>query len=46
MNASRKRLKVFLAPGVKKLGPAFIAPKLGEFPFFDKFFLDLADFWD
>ena len=46
MNASRKRLKADLASGVKKLGPASVAPKLGEFPLFDKFFPDLANFWD
>ena len=43
MNASHKWLKASLAPGVKKLGPAFLASKLGEFPIFDGF-LDLADF--
>ena len=31
---------------VRKLGPASVAPKLGEFPLFDEFFLDLADFQD
>ena len=44
VNASRKQLKTDLASGVKKLGPDSIAPKLGEFPLFDEFFLDLADF--
>ena len=43
VKASRKRLNVSLAPGVRKLGPAFLASKLGEFPLFDSF-LDLADF--
>ena len=43
MKASYKRLKVFLASGVKKFSLAFITLKLGEFPFFDNF-LDLADF--
>ena len=46
MNASRKRLKADLASGVKKLDPDSVAPKLGEFPLFDKFFPDLADFRD
>ena len=44
MNVSRKRLKAFLAPGVRKLGPVSVALKLGEFPLFSKLFLDLADF--
>ena len=43
MNASRKQLKTSLAPGVRKLGPASLASKLGEFPLFDDF-LDLAKF--
>ena len=43
MNASCKRLKASLAPGVRKLGPASLALKLGEFPLFDGF-LDLAEF--
>ena len=46
MKANRKRLKADLASGVRKLGPASVAPKLGEFPLFDEFFPDLADFWD
>ena len=29
-----------------KLGPDFVAPKLGEFPLFGEFFLDLVNFWD
>ena len=29
---------------VKKLGLAFLAPKLDKFSFFDDFFLNLADF--
>ena len=41
-----KRLKADLALEVKKLGPASVALKLGEFPLFDEFFPDLADFWD
>ena len=45
MKANRKRLKADLALGVRKLGPDFVVPKLGEFPLFDGF-LDLADFWD
>ena len=44
--ANRKRLKADLASRVKKLGLAFVAPKLGKFPLFDKFFPDLADFRD
>ena len=43
MKANRKRLKADLASGVRKLGPASLASKLGEFPLFDGF-LDLADF--
>ena len=46
MNANRKRLKACLVPGVKKLGLASVVPKLGEFPFGDKFFSNLVDFWD
>ena len=46
MNASHKRLKADLASGVRKLGPDSVAPKLGEFPLFDEFFPDLADFRD
>ena len=46
VNASRKRLKADLASGVRKLGPASVAPKLGEFPLFDEFFPNLADFRD
>ena len=43
MKANRKRLKATLALGIKKLRPAFLASKLGDFPLFDGF-LDLADF--
>ena len=56
VKASRKRLKTSLAPGVMKLGPVFIASKLGEFLLFDGFFdfslfdldnfQDLANFFD
>ena len=46
VKANHKRLKADLALGVKKLGPASVAPKLGEFPLFDEFFPDLADFRD
>ena len=46
VNASRKWLKAFLAPGIRKLGPVFVAPKLGKFSLFDEFFPDLTDFWD
>ena len=50
IKASHKRLKVALALGVKKLGPAFVALKLGEFPLFDSFFdfspFNLDDFQD
>ena len=46
MYASRKRLKANLALGVRKLGPDSVMPKLGEFPLFDEFFPDLADFRD
>ena len=47
MMASHKQLKAILALEVrKKLGSASVTPKLGEFPLFDEFFLNLADFWD
>ena len=46
MKASHKQLKASLAPGVKKLDAASVTPKLGEFPLFDKFFLDLVKFQD
>ena len=46
MNTSHKRLKANLALGVKKLGPDSVTPKLGEFPLFDEFFPDLANFRD
>ena len=46
MKANRKQLKADLALGVRKLSLAFIVPKLDEFPLFDEFFSDLADFWD
>ena len=44
--ANHKRLKVALALEVRKLDPLLLTSKLGEFPIFDKFFSDLADFWD
>ena len=37
MKVSYKQLKVFLAPRVIKLDPAFIVPKLGEFLLYDGF---------
>ena len=43
MKASHKRLKVALALGIRKLEPASLALKLGEFLLFDDF-LDLAEF--
>ena len=43
MKANRKQLKAILASGVKKLDPAFIMLKLGEFPLFDSFF-DFSSF--
>ena len=46
VKANRKWLKAVLASEVRKLGPFFLALKLGKFSFFDNFFLDLADFWD
>ena len=46
IKANRKRLKAILALGVRKLGPASVAPKLGEFPLFGKFFPDLTNFRD
>ena len=46
MKASHKRLKVILALGVRKLDPFSLILKLDEFPLFDDFFPDLADFWE
>ena len=50
MKANRKRLKAALASGVKKLGPASVALKLGKFSVFNGFFdfsiFDLDDFQD
>ena len=50
VKASYKQLKVILILEVKKLGPAFIMSKLGEFLLFNKFLLfdfpDLNKFWD
>ena len=46
VKTSHKRLNAFLAPGVKKLSPLFLALKLGEFSLFNNIFLDLANFWD
>ena len=53
MNASRKRLKASLVPGVKKLSPVSLLLKLGKFPVFGGFFdflpldfPDLDNFWD
>ena len=50
VNASRKRLKASLAPGIRKLGPISLALKLGEFPLFGSFFdfspLDFPDLDD
>ena len=50
LTASHKRLNAALASGVKKLGLASVALKLGEFPLFDNFFdfssLDLNNFRD
>ena len=43
VKASHKRLKVALASRVRKLGPAFLASKYGEFPLFVDF-LNLAKF--
>ena len=43
VKASHNRLKAALALRVRKLGPTFLALKLGEFPLFDGF-LDLAKF--
>ena len=42
----RKWLKVVLALGVRNFGPSFVVSKLVEFPLFDDFFLDLANFPD
>ena len=46
MKANRKRLKDDLVLGVRKIGLDYVAPKLGEFSLFDKFFLNLDNFWD
>ena len=53
MKTNYKWLKADLVLGVKKLGPLFLASKLGKFPLFDSFFdflpldfLDLNNFWD
>ena len=46
MNASRKRLKAFLVPKVRKLGLLLLASKLSKFPLFNNFFFDLANFQD
>ena len=46
VKTSCKWLKTVLASKIKKFDPAFLMPNLGEFPYFDKFFLNLADFWD
>ena len=43
VNVNCKGLKADLALGVSKLGPAFLASKLGEFSLFDGF-LNIADF--
>ena len=50
MKASHKQLKILLVLRVQKLGPVFVALKLGEFLLFDSFFnfslFDLDNFWD
>ena len=46
VKANRKQLKAVLASGVKNFGPSFVASKLVEFPLFDNFFPDLAEFRD
>ena len=46
MKASRKRLKVVLALGVRNFVPSSITLKLVELSFFDNFFPDLAKFRD
>ena len=46
MKVSHKQLKATLALRVRKLGPLSLVSKLGKFPLFDKFFLDLVDFQD
>ena len=46
MKPNHKQLKAALALEVKKLGPLSLASKLDKFPIFDKFFPDLASFWD
>ena len=46
MKASYKLLKAALALRVRKLGPFSLISKLDEFPLFDNFFSDLANFWN
>ena len=46
MKANYKQLKTILVSEVKKLNLFFLALKLGEFLFFNNFFLDLANFQD
>ena len=46
VKASCKRLKAVLASGFKNFGPSSVASKLVEFPLFDDFFPDLAEFRD
>ena len=43
MKANHKWLKAVLALEIRKL-TFFLASKLGKFPLFNNFFLDLADF--
>ena len=46
VKANHKRLKAVLALGVRNFGPSSVASKLVEFPLFDNFFPDLAEFQD
>ena len=46
VKANHKWLKVALALRVKKLDLFSLVLKLGDFPVFDNFFPDLANFWD
>ena len=46
VKVSYKQLKATLALGVRKFNVFSWILKLSEFPLFDNFFLELAEFWD
>ena len=46
MKANYKWLKAILVLKIKNFGLAFVVVKLSNIPFFDNFFLDLANFED